>query len=254
MTDAPELLPCPFCGGEAEFERIGDRRQSTIIACLECGCRLESGETFSHGGAWNTRADLSLAEMKRENKQLRGLLGQHCAKTVDAKKYVKVALENDLMRDLLRRIAEHVWEEDEPADGWIPEVGEGYVREMENFCSWAQEQTALAVRGNTKTRTDGERLDFLDECNARLNEHSGTTYGWKMVMNHNVNRLMIEGRHLAVNLHDSEAFGAPSCREAIDAEIERVRASKVRTPCGECHLHEGEICDICGAIAPREGQ
>lgn len=55
MTDAPELKPCPFCGGEADLERRGDRHVSTIVACLECGCRLENGETFDHGSAWNTR-------------------------------------------------------------------------------------------------------------------------------------------------------------------------------------------------------
>jgi hypothetical protein len=25
--------------------------------------------------------------------------------------------------------------------------------------------------------------------------------------------------------------------------------SSSQTPCGECHLHPGEICDICGATA-----
>lgn len=53
------LKPCPFCGGEAAFERLGDRRQSTIVACQWCGARLESGETFDHGAAWNSRVDLS---------------------------------------------------------------------------------------------------------------------------------------------------------------------------------------------------
>lgn len=48
------LLGCPFCGGISEFERIGDNRISTIISCSDCGCRLESGETFNHGASWNT--------------------------------------------------------------------------------------------------------------------------------------------------------------------------------------------------------
>lgn len=52
---APELLPCPFCGGEAEFEWIGTTRYSVIVTCADCGCSLENGETFKHGTAWNTR-------------------------------------------------------------------------------------------------------------------------------------------------------------------------------------------------------
>jgi Lar family restriction alleviation protein len=50
-----KLLPCPFCGGEAEIERYGDRSQSTIYACTMCGCRLETGEEWDHGADWNRR-------------------------------------------------------------------------------------------------------------------------------------------------------------------------------------------------------
>lgn len=53
-----QLLPCPFCGGEAEIERYGDPRQSTIYACANCGCRLETGEEWDHGTGWNERAEL----------------------------------------------------------------------------------------------------------------------------------------------------------------------------------------------------
>lgn len=49
------LKSCPFCGGEAEIERHGDRRQSTVVKCTECGCRLEGPEEFDHGGQWNKR-------------------------------------------------------------------------------------------------------------------------------------------------------------------------------------------------------
>lgn len=49
------LLGCPFCAGEPEFERFGNPRQSTIIACTECGCRLENGEVRGYGDAWNRR-------------------------------------------------------------------------------------------------------------------------------------------------------------------------------------------------------
>jgi Lar family restriction alleviation protein len=50
------LLPCPFCGSEAEIERYGDHRQSTIYACTNCGCRLETGEEWDHGCDWNRRS------------------------------------------------------------------------------------------------------------------------------------------------------------------------------------------------------
>lgn len=59
MTDHPAegkpLLPCPFCGGKAAIEQHGTMRQSCIIACEDCSCRLETGEVFDMGRAWNTR-------------------------------------------------------------------------------------------------------------------------------------------------------------------------------------------------------
>jgi ribosomal protein L37AE/L43A len=61
------LLPCPFCGEEAEIERLGDRRQSTIYACTCCGCRLETGEEWGHGRDWNARApEQQRAEARNE--------------------------------------------------------------------------------------------------------------------------------------------------------------------------------------------
>lgn len=64
---------------------------------------------------------------------------------------------------------------------------------------------------------DKARLDYLDRCNAALNAAYGTTYRWKMIQSHNVNRLMIGD--FAVDLHDSEANGLPSCRDAIDERM-----------------------------------
>jgi Lar family restriction alleviation protein len=52
-----ELLHCPFCGGSANFEQKGTPRVSCIVACDDCGARLESGDTGSNcGAAWNRRA------------------------------------------------------------------------------------------------------------------------------------------------------------------------------------------------------
>lgn len=63
-------------------------------------------------------------------------------------------------------------------------------------------------------RKDKARLDYLDEANKRLNAHYGTSYQWKLIMNHNVNRLMLG--HMDVDLNDADANGLPSCRDAID--------------------------------------
>jgi hypothetical protein len=50
------LKPCPFCGGEAEFERLGTPRQSCIVQCTNCACTYSSNETFDCGTLWNEAA------------------------------------------------------------------------------------------------------------------------------------------------------------------------------------------------------
>lgn len=70
-----------------------------------------------------------------------------------------------------------------------------------------------------KANDDSKRLDYLDECNRRLNAYHGTTYGWELILNHNVTRLM--SGHLAIDLHDSKAGTGmqKSCRDAIDERM-----------------------------------
>lgn len=60
------LKGCPFCNGEAEIERYGTRKCSTIYNCNWCGCRLETGEERNHGDKWNTRAPSPEAEAMAE--------------------------------------------------------------------------------------------------------------------------------------------------------------------------------------------
>jgi Lar family restriction alleviation protein len=59
--EVPQLKPCPFCGGEAEIEKIGTARQSMIIVCTDCGCRVESGDVFNltrpENYKWNRRVE-----------------------------------------------------------------------------------------------------------------------------------------------------------------------------------------------------
>ena len=56
MSEA--LKPCPFCGHDTpEFERLGNRRQSCIVICGNCGCRHESSDEGERcGSSWNERA------------------------------------------------------------------------------------------------------------------------------------------------------------------------------------------------------
>ncbi len=77
------------------------------------------------------------------------------------------------------------------------------------------------VEGLAELMADKARLDYLDRCNAALNAHYGTTYSWKLIQSHNVNRLML-GDSYDVDLNDSQPNGLPSCRDAID---ERMRNS-----------------------------
>lgn len=62
MTRETELLPCPFCGGEAwlnDYEaKHGDMTpMSRCPQCKSCGCNLGYFPTPAKAtGAWNTRA------------------------------------------------------------------------------------------------------------------------------------------------------------------------------------------------------
>ena len=54
MIEEKKLKPCPFCGSEAECERVGTNRQSCIVSCTNCHCSLESNE-IGYGYFWNFR-------------------------------------------------------------------------------------------------------------------------------------------------------------------------------------------------------
>lgn len=66
-----KLKPCPFCGGEAHVERYGNPRQSTIYACLECGCRLETGEEWGYTD-WNERKESKDSKANIDGSQISG--------------------------------------------------------------------------------------------------------------------------------------------------------------------------------------
>ena len=57
MTDRarlPELLPCPFCGGESVVYSVDFRN----VRCNNCWCRTEPGDADKATAEWNRRADL----------------------------------------------------------------------------------------------------------------------------------------------------------------------------------------------------
>lgn len=56
MTATVKLLPCPFCGGKAEF-RSGSST-TPYIRCRECGGRTKSSRNRANLiAAWNRRAE-----------------------------------------------------------------------------------------------------------------------------------------------------------------------------------------------------
>ena len=76
-----------------------------------------------------------------------------------------------------------------------------------------------------RLREDKARLDFLDACARRLNEHYGTDYGWRLILNHNVTRLM--AGNLAIDLNDTvpDRDRARTCRTAIDARRQALKGT-----------------------------
>jgi Lar family restriction alleviation protein len=57
---APDLKPCPFCGGEAEINPLALETSDFNVACFSGECPVEPqtrGETKAEAiAAWNTRA------------------------------------------------------------------------------------------------------------------------------------------------------------------------------------------------------
>lgn len=87
----------------------------------------------------------------------------------------------------------------------------------------AEARAEAAEAECARMREDAERLDFLDRMNASLNAHYGTNYGWRLVLSHQITRLM-SGEHrggfvgdIDLNDQDGSQDGASSCRDAIDA-------------------------------------
>lgn len=58
VTERGELLPCPFCGGEA-VKRGFTTKGAKWVSCVDCICDGETGMTPKEAiKNWNTRAPL----------------------------------------------------------------------------------------------------------------------------------------------------------------------------------------------------
>ena len=54
--ETEKLKLCPLsCGGKAKMVRKGTANSSCIVECEDCGLRLETGEVWDSGRAWNRR-------------------------------------------------------------------------------------------------------------------------------------------------------------------------------------------------------
>ena len=56
MTDETTLLPCPFCGGEAEFADIRRLGGWHMVTCKKCGALTQASLVRDKAiDAWNRR-------------------------------------------------------------------------------------------------------------------------------------------------------------------------------------------------------
>jgi Lar family restriction alleviation protein len=98
-----ELKPCPFCGGEAEYQQFANPKTFYMVKCTACGCRTEG-------------YDCSLLKTDAENKM------------IQAEKWNRRPEPRQLTLDELLQMPDgYIWVEDWSED--LPFKAWGYTRD-----------------------------------------------------------------------------------------------------------------------------
>lgn len=94
MTDTPEIKPCPFCGGNAKFDKTV-YKEVGVVRCQEC--RASNGivtQEYTAIKAWNTRSSSGNGPKPVNDKDLfNGFEGYF--KGINLNDYVLVKKSND---------------------------------------------------------------------------------------------------------------------------------------------------------------
>lgn len=167
-----KLKQCPFCGADAEFIRFGDRRMSTVVACTECGCGLESGETHDHGRDWNTRyEDLVKAGIitPATNARLESLLDDFQLAITDESRSTDLSLIRLSILELMAKLKDqrnHYQSRAKTAE----ELADKYKWQVRDTCTRAE--TAEAERDRLEKMVSPDANAFMqalvDECSAEI--------------------------------------------------------------------------------------
>lgn len=95
MTDAPELKPCPFCGGEANYHPDHTTERLDTVYCSRCDVSVSDfnidGPQGSCIAGWNTRADLppKVKPLEWELTHTKGGMRTYVAPSPHAPSYVQ---------------------------------------------------------------------------------------------------------------------------------------------------------------------
>ena len=168
--DSAVLAPCPFCGGEAEVEQQGTNLQSHIIACTNCGCSLETWETWNAGSLWNkrqpTQSDDEAYDLgKRDGYEkavqdidmLTGGDGEYCYSTIEGERHCPNV---DTMKARIARRLRQPTQSDAMLEGDTQTIlyllGVRHGRE--------DERAKIAAEASQPTQSDVLREAVIEEC------------------------------------------------------------------------------------------